>query len=58
MVIFLKTLMITVMITALTAILGTFRDWKQKYIKMLIITGIICLIILLTISPDGEIGRR
>lgn len=49
MVIFLKTLMITVMITALTAILGTFLDWKQKYIKMLIITGIICLIILLTI---------
>lgn len=49
MVIFLKTLMITVMITALTAILGMFLDWKQKYIKMLIITGIICLIILLTI---------
>ena len=33
MVIFLKTLMITVMITALTAILGMFLDWKQKYIK-------------------------
>jgi hypothetical protein len=49
MVIFLKISMITVIITVLTAILGIFLDWKQKYIKMLLTTGIICLIILLTI---------
>lgn len=46
--IFLKALIATVIIITLTAILGMFLNWREKYIKICFITAIICTMILLT----------
>lgn len=48
MVIFFKTLIITIIIITLTAILGMFLNWREKYIKICFITAITCTMILLT----------
>lgn len=49
MVIFFKTLIVTIIIITLTAILGMFLDWREKYIKICFMTAIICAMILLTV---------
>lgn len=48
MVIFFKTLIVTIIIITLTAILGMFLNWREKYIKIYFMTAIICTMILLT----------